>query len=114
MEKSLKLKERLQGCPVEAFLKLVGQRWNSYILVVLMQNGETRFGKLKKLIPQITAKVLIDKLRELEQAGLVNRDHQPTIPPTVSYELTKLGSSLSPLLTMVSDIAHTWRKKGII
>lgn len=114
MEKLKKLSERLQGCPVEAFLKLIAQRWSSYILVVLLKNGETRFGKLKKLIPQITSKVLTEKLRELETSGLVNRDYQPTIPPTVTYELTKLGSSLSPLLTMVTEIAEKWRSEGII
>lgn len=114
MKKSDNLVNRLQGCPVEAFLKLIGQRWSSYILVVLLKNGETRFGKLKKLIPQITSKVLTEKLRELEASGLVNRDHQPTIPPTVTYELTKLGYSLSPLLTMVTEIAQKWRNEGII
>lgn len=114
MKKSEKLAERLQGCPVEAFLKLVGQRWSSYILVVLLKNGRTRFGQLKKLIPQITSKVLTEKLRELEVTGLVERDHQLTIPPTVNYELTKLGYSLSPFLTMITEIAEKWRKKGII
>lgn len=114
MKKTEKLIERLEKCPVEAFLKLVGQRWSAYILVVLLKNGETRFGKLKKLIPQITSKVLTEKLRELESAGLVSRDYQPTIPPTVSYKLTKLGDSLSPFLTIISEIAETWRQKGII
>lgn len=114
MKKSKKLKQRLQGCPVEAFLKLIGQRWSSYILVVLLQNGKTRFGQLKKLIPQITSKVLIEKLRELEASGLVNRNHKPTIPPTVSYQLTNLGCSLSPLLNMVGEIAQKWRNEGII
>lgn len=114
MEKSEELLKRLQGCPVEAFLKLIGQRWSAYILVVLLQNGKSRFGQLKKLIPQITSKVLTEKLRELETSGLVERDHKPTIPPTVSYALTPLGHSLSPFLTMVSDIAHQWRKEGLI
>jgi DNA-binding HxlR family transcriptional regulator len=114
MKKSQNLIKRLHDCPVEAFLKLIGQRWSSYILVVLLKNGGTRFGQLKKLIPLITSKVLTDKLRELETSGLVSRDHQPTIPPKVTYELTKLGYSLSPLLNLVSETAHKWRKDGII
>lgn len=114
MKKSKQLIERHQGCPVEAFLKLVGQRWSSYILVVLQQNGKTRFGQLKKLIPQITSKVLTEKLRELESSDLVHRDYQTTIPPTVSYKLTKLGTTLSPFLNIVTEIAHEWRKKGRI
>lgn len=114
MKKSEKLIKHLKGCPVEAFLKLVGQRWSSYILVVLLKNGEIRFGKLKTLIPKITAKVLTEKLRELESFGLVRREHVPTIPPQVSYSLTELGCSLSPFLNIISEIAESWRGKGII
>ena len=114
MEKSKRLMERLEGCPVEAFLKLIGQRWNAYILIVLLQHGETRFGVLKKLIPQITPKVLTDKLRELESSGLVKRDYQPTIPPKVSYKLSTRGKELEPLLMMTREMAMAWRKKGII
>lgn len=114
MKKSDRLIKRLSGCPVEAFLKLVGQRWSSYLLVTLLKSGEIRFGKLKKLIPKITSKVLTDKLRELESCGLVKRDYVPTIPPQVSYQLTELGCSLSPFLNMISEIAESWRVKGII
>lgn len=108
------LQKRLKGCPVEAFLKIVGQRWNSYILLVLLQNGPIRFGKLKGLISAITQKVLTEKLRELEKVGLVHRDFLPTIPPNVSYSLTPMGHSLSPFLEMISEIAHDWREKGHI
>lgn len=114
MKKSENLVKRLAECPVEAFLKLVGQRWSSYILVVLLKNGEIRFGKLKRLIPKITSKVLTEKLRELESFGLVKRDYLPTIPPQVSYKLTELGCSLSPFLNIISEIAESWRIKGII
>lgn len=114
MKKSEKLIKRISECPVEAFLKLVGQRWSSYILVILLKNGEVRFGKLKKLIPKITSKVLTEKLRELESAGLVNRAHVPTIPPQVSYTLTELGCSLSPFLHSITEIAESWRIQGII
>jgi DNA-binding HxlR family transcriptional regulator len=112
--KSKKLDERLQGCPVEAFLKIVGQRWSAYILGTLLRNGVVRFGQLKKLIPTITPKVLTEKLRELETSGLVHRDHQPTIPPTVSYQLTELGGSLAPLLYLIRDTAESWRQQGLI
>jgi DNA-binding HxlR family transcriptional regulator len=114
MKKSEKLTKHLYECPVEAFLKIVGQRWSSYILVVLLKNGELRFGKLKKFIPKITSKVLIEKLRELESSGLVIRDYQTTIPPKVSYKLTELGCSLSPFLALISEIAESWRKQGLI
>lgn len=114
MYKSEKLKERLQGCPVEAFLKIIGLRWNAYILWVLLHHGPTRFGKLKGLISQITQKVLTEKLRELEKIGLVHRDYQSTIPPTVTYSLREKGKDLAPLLEMVSKIAHEWRLEGFL
>lgn len=114
MKKSEKLTKHLSECPVEAFLKLVGQRWSSYILVVLLKNGKIRFGKLQTLISKITSKVLTEKLRELESFGLVKRDYLPTIPPQVSYSLTELGYSLSPFLNLISEIAEAWRTKGII
>jgi len=114
MKKSERLTKRLQKCPIEAFLKLIGQRWNHFVLVVILQNEEIRFGKLKKLIPTITKKVLTEKLRELESFGLITRDIQSTVPPQVSYKLTKLGYSLSPFLNLITEIAQSWRLQGII
>lgn len=105
---------KLQGCPVEAFLKIIGQRWSSYILHILLLNQRLRFGELKRHIPNISQKVLTEKLRELEKADIIHRDYQNTIPPTVTYSLTKRGKSLSPLLKMISNIAHEWRLESYL
>lgn len=102
------------SCPVEAFLKIIAQRWSAYILWILCQKGHLRFGALRREIPAITQKVLTEKLRELENSGLIHRDYEPTIPPTVTYSLTSLGESIIPLLEMISKTAHLWREQGHI
>lgn len=101
-------------CPVDAFLKIIAQRWSSYILWILVLKGPLRFGALKREMPLISQKVLTQKLRELESAGILHRAYEPTIPPCVTYSLTPLGESLTPLLQMISDTAHMWREKGYI
>lgn len=111
MEKDSK---KLEGCPVDAFLKIIGQRWNAYILHILLLNGPLRFGLLKKQIPGISQKVLTEKLRELEEATVIHRDYQNTIPPAVTYSLTERGRSLTPLLKEISLIAHDWRGQGYL
>jgi DNA-binding HxlR family transcriptional regulator len=103
-----------KGCPVEAFLKIIGQRWSSYILWVLESNGQMRFGELKRLVPNISQKVLTSKLRDLEKATLVSRTYEPTIPPTVTYELTNRGKELKYLLYVIGDTAYKWREDNII
>ncbi|MFN7709430.1 MAG: winged helix-turn-helix transcriptional regulator [Holosporales bacterium] len=103
------------SCPVEAMFRVVFQRWSAYILVVLSNHGgQLRFNAIKRQIPGISQKVLTDKLRELEQAGLVHRDYQPTIPPTVTYHLTARSRELEPLLRQLSHVAHQWRAEGLI
>ncbi len=101
-------------CPVDAFLKIIGQKWNAYILHILLINGPQRFGTLKKCIPGISQKVLTEKLRELEEAKMIYRDYQPTIPPAVTYGLSDRGIDIIPLLKMVSETAHRWRMKGYL
>lgn len=102
------------GCPMDNLLRLIGQRWSSYILWVLQSQGALRFGELKRQIPNISQKVLTDKLRELEAAQLIHRDYKPTIPPTVIYSLTPRAVELSPILGQISELAHIWREQGIV
>jgi DNA-binding HxlR family transcriptional regulator len=84
-------------CPVEVTLDKIGGKWKPLILWHL--RGETRrFGELKRLIPNITEKMLTEKLRELEVDGLVNREVYREVPPKVEYSLTRYGRSLDDLL----------------
>lgn len=66
--------------------------------------GTKRFGELKKSIGNVSQKVLIAQLRQMEDSGLLTRTVYPEVPPRVEYTLTDLGRSLKPIL----DAMWTW------
>jgi DNA-binding HxlR family transcriptional regulator len=84
-------------CPVTFTLEKIGGRWKPLILFEL-RNGAVRYGGLKRSIPGITEKMLIQHLRELEADQLLHREVRPVVPPHVEYSLTTAGKSLMPLL----------------
>lgn len=84
-------------CPMELTLALIGGKWKSLILWHLADNT-LRFSALKKALPKITQKMLTQQLRELEEAGLVNRFIYTQVPPKVEYSLTPAGKTLLPIL----------------
>ncbi len=96
-------------CPVDTVLRQISGPWTTYILWLLRNHGVLRYGEIKRLIPDISPKVLADRLKRLEADGLVARDYQPTIPPTVSYSLTKRGVQLKAMLDALDDVAKRWR-----
>src|SRR3546814_1616043 len=98
-------------CPVDAVLRLLMGPWTTYILYVLRTQGPRRFGELKREVTGISAKVLTERLRMLEEAQLVRRDYQATIPPQVTYSLAPRGAELTPMLDMVRDIAMRWQSE---
>ncbi|GAB4417175.1 MAG: winged helix-turn-helix transcriptional regulator [Thermodesulfovibrionales bacterium] len=93
-------------CPVETTLRIIGGRWKVVIIYYLM-DGTKRFSELKRLIPEVTQKMLTQQLRELERDGIVYRKVFPEVPPKVEYSLTALGKSLKPIL----EAMHQWGKK---
>ncbi len=101
--------KREASCPMDALLRVLMGPWTSYILWVLRNDGEVRFGELKRRVPGISAKVLTERLRMLEGAGLITRTHTPTIPPSVSYALAERGHELSGVLKELNAIAVRWR-----
>jgi DNA-binding HxlR family transcriptional regulator len=76
---------------------IVFSRWTTPILLQLNAHGRQRFSDLRDLVDGITAKVLTQRLRQLERDGLVSRTMHPEIPPRVEYEITDLGRSLAPV-----------------
>lgn len=97
------------NCPVNATLRLIGGKYKSLILWHL--TGEIlRYNELQKLIPQATAKMLTQQLRELERDGLLHREVFPVVPPKVEYSLTDLGRSLQPLLIAMYDWGASYMK----
>ena len=84
-------------CPIGPVVDIVFSRWTTPILWQLNEYGRQRFGDLRDLVGGITAKVLTQRLRQLERDGLVTRTMHPEIPPRVEYEITDLGRSLAPV-----------------
>jgi DNA-binding HxlR family transcriptional regulator len=85
------------GCPIAPVVDIVFSRWTTPILWQLNAHGRQRFNGLRDLTGGITAKVLTQRLRQLERDGLVSRTMHPEIPPRVEYEITDLGRSLAPV-----------------
>lgn len=94
--------KRLPELPVERAFKVIGGRWKAVILYHLF-NGPQRLSELKRALPRISQKVLIQQLREMEEHGLVHREVFRQVPPRVDYSATPLGLSLAPVLRMVCD-----------
>lgn len=90
------------NCPVEAALDAMGGKWKPVILWHLSQH-EHRFGALRRAIPRVTEKVLVEQLRQLEKSGVVSRHVQETVPPMVTYSLTPHGETLKAAITSVSE-----------
>jgi DNA-binding HxlR family transcriptional regulator len=95
-------KQIVQACPVTYTLERIGGRWKPLILYHL-SNGARRYGQLRKAIPGITEKMLIQHLRELESDKLIVRDVKPIVPPHVEYSLSDDGVTLAPILNAMAQ-----------
>ena len=97
------------GCPMDSLLRLLTGPWTTYILWVLRSRGPTRFGELKRSVPGISAKMLTERLRMLEEARVIFRHYEPTIPPQVTYGLALRGEELRGALDMLNEVALRWQ-----
>lgn len=93
----MKNNEKHDKCPVETSIDALAGKWKILILWYL-KDEKKRFSELQKLLPRATQKMLIQKLRELEDDKLVHREVYPVVPPKVEYSLTSYGQSLKPIL----------------
>jgi DNA-binding HxlR family transcriptional regulator len=87
-----------QYCPMTKALDLVGERWTLLIVRELLARGGSRYTDLRDGLPGIATNLLADRLRELEQAGLVWREAAPPPIATMLYHLTPRGEALRPVL----------------
>jgi DNA-binding HxlR family transcriptional regulator len=94
--------KRLPILPAERALKVIAGRWKPVILYHLF-DGPQRLSQLRRLVPQISQKVLIQQLREMEGHGIVNREVFRQVPPRVDYSASALGLSLEPVLLALCD-----------
>ena len=95
-------------CPMDALLRLLMGPWTTYILWVLRKRGPLRFGALKREVGGISARMLTERLRMLEQAQVIFREHHPSIPPEVTYGLNARGQELGSVLDALDSLARRW------
>jgi DNA-binding HxlR family transcriptional regulator len=100
------LKSMQVVCPVTYVMERIGGYWKPIILYRL-SFGNLRYSELRRAMPAITEKVLIQQLKQLEADGLVVREARPVVPPYVTYSLTAAGQELLPLFTAMG----TWAAK---
>ncbi len=88
-------------CPVRAVIANIGGKWISLIMLALADEPQ-RFGALRRMLPDISQRMLTQTLRDLQRDGYVHREVFPTKPPSVEYSLTELGRSMyDPLRDLV-------------
>jgi DNA-binding HxlR family transcriptional regulator len=95
-------------CPLyHEAVELVGRRWTGAILRVLM-DGPLRFSEIAQAIPELSDRLLSERMKELEARGMVQRTVIPGPPLRVQYELSVMGSELEPALTELQSWARRW------
>jgi DNA-binding HxlR family transcriptional regulator len=98
-------------CPMAGLLEVLTRPWTMHILWALSTNGATRFGVLRRQIEGISSRVLTERLRLLERKGFIYRDYEPTIPPSVTYGITKRMKDIQKVLSELDHLARKWQQE---
>ena len=93
------------SCPVKASLKILGGKWTLLILFQI-DDDVMRYGDLKRAIPSISEKMLVQELNMLVENKLVSKQAYPEIPPRVEYRLTELGMKTMPIIEKFIAFGH--------
>ncbi|WP_279324410.1 winged helix-turn-helix transcriptional regulator [Chryseobacterium pyrolae] len=106
-------KDILDQCPVMYVMGKIGGFWKPIILFHL-STGEKRYSELKRAIPEVTEKMLIQHLKQLEADGLIIRTARPVVPPHVTYKLSEAGDGLGPIIDAMAEWAFQDMKKNVL
>jgi DNA-binding HxlR family transcriptional regulator len=88
-------------------VELIGKRWSGAILFVLM-DGPLRFSEVKQLVPDLSDRLLSERMKELESEGIVERRVIDDMPVRVEYALTDKGRALEPVVRALKSWARSW------
>lgn len=95
-------------CPkFEKAMEIIGKRWTGLIMHVLL-GGPKRFKEMKEQIPEMSDRMLTERMKELESAGIVVRHVYPETPVRIEYELTEKGKDLKTAFDAIGEWAQRW------
>jgi DNA-binding HxlR family transcriptional regulator len=111
-----KVKERVKSsesycAQFQCAVELIGRRWTGAIVRALL-GGVYRFSDLKNAIPDLSEKMLSERLKELETMGIVKREVFPETPVRIEYLLTPSGQALGNVMDVIGEWAHGWLEHG--
>ena len=89
-------------------VELIGRRWTGAIVGVLINRHTLRFGEIADAVPQLSDRLLSERMKELEARGVVQRTVRPGRPVRVEYELTEMGRALAPAVRELEAWARRW------
>ena len=98
-------------CAIHGLMEVLARPWTMHILWTLSTGGPTRFGALRRQVEGISSRVLTQRLRELEEKGIVFREYEPTIPPAVTYGITKRMHDIGQILDQLNRLAESWKRE---
>lgn len=95
-------------CPkYESAAELLGKKWTGLIIRVML-GGPKRFKDIKEQIPEMSDKMLTDRMKELEAAGILTRTVYPEMPVRIEYELTEKGRELEEVIHSIQNWGEQW------
>ena len=103
-----KTSDNNKSCPITGSINIFGGKWKPEA-IYFINLAPRRFNELRRLIPDVSQRMLTQQLRELERDGIINRKQYLEIPPKVVYSITELGKTLIPIFGEL----ETWTTKNI-
>src|SRR5213592_389041 len=96
-------------CPLyHEAVELIGRRWTGAIVEVLLNGGAMRFSQIAAAVPELSDRLLSERMKELEARGVVERTVLSGPPVHVEYRLTEMGRALQPALSALRAWARQW------
>jgi DNA-binding HxlR family transcriptional regulator len=98
-------------CPkYEAAVEILGKKWTGLIIRVLL-GGPRRFKEVKEQIPEMSDRILTERMKELENLGVLKRNVYPDTPVRIEYALTTMGKDLINVIESIQDWGEKWMKE---
>src|SRR3954468_23149655 len=92
--------------------ELSGRRWTGVIVAVLLDAEPLRFSEIANAVPELSDRLLSERMKELEARGVVKRHVEPGPPVNVLYDLTVMWRSLEPALVALKSWARRWLRES--